>query len=196
MNSIWLSLESPSSAVQGELETDRHWQLQLNRQQGGKCAPGPRRDPRSHGPCVPMILRCLGDQARSTGAAFTNLDGLSPYRTSTGSRRRGRLVLLSRQHVNWIVSARGFASSWRNPTRCLTCLKAPRKSSGFFVPLLLHTAIADTLQATGAEDKPLRGRKLSADSGAKTRLGFGEPLSPSGGIESLGLASTRKIPGG
>jgi hypothetical protein len=80
--------------------------------------------------------------------------------------------------------------------RCVTCLKAPRKSSGFFVPLLLHTAIADTLQATGAEDKPLRGRKLSADSGAKTRLGFGEPLSPSGGIESLGLASTRKIPGG
>jgi hypothetical protein len=79
---------------------------------------------------------------------------------------------------------------------CSPCLKAPRKSSGFFVPLLLHTAIADTLQATGAEDKPLRGRKLSADSGAKTRLGFGEPLSPSGGIESLGLASTRKIPGG
>jgi hypothetical protein len=53
----------------------------------------------------------------------------------------------------------------------------------FFVPLLLHSAKADTLQATGAEDKPLRGRKLSADSGAKTRLGFGETLSPSGELD-------------
>jgi hypothetical protein len=52
---------------------------------------------------------------------------------------------------------------------------------------LLHTAIADTLQATGAEDKPLRGRKLSADSGAKTRLGFGETLSPSGELDSPGI---------
>ena len=67
-----------------------------------------------------------------------------------------------------------------SPGRCRSCLKAPRKSSCFFVPLLLHTAKADTLQATGAEDKPLLGSKLSADSGAKTRLGFGEPLSPSG----------------
>ena len=75
------------------------------------------------------------------------------------------------------------------------CLKAPRKSSGFFVPLLLQTAQAETLQATGAADKPLRGRKPSADSGAKTRLGFGETLSPSDELDSLGLASTRKIPG-
>jgi len=44
----------------------------------------------------------------------------------------------------------------------------------FFVPLLLHSASADTLQAAGAEDKPLLGSKLSADSGAKTRLGFGK----------------------
>jgi hypothetical protein len=44
----------------------------------------------------------------------------------------------------------------------------------FFVPRLLKSSIADTLQTTGAEDKPLLGSKLSADSGAKTRLGFGE----------------------
>jgi hypothetical protein len=35
------------------------------------------------------------------------------------------------------------------------------------------------------------GSKLSADSGAKTRLGFGEELSPSGELDSLGLASAR-----
>ena len=44
----------------------------------------------------------------------------------------------------------------------------------FFPPSLLRTAIGDTLQATGAEDKPLLGSKLSADSGAKTKLGLGE----------------------
>ena len=44
----------------------------------------------------------------------------------------------------------------------------------FFVPPLHGVQIADTLQATGAEGKPLLGSKLSADSGAKTRLGFGE----------------------
>jgi hypothetical protein len=42
------------------------------------------------------------------------------------------------------------------------------------MPRLPKTAIADTLRAAGAEDKPLLGSKLSADSGAKTRLGFGE----------------------
>ena len=41
----------------------------------------------------------------------------------------------------------------------------------FFRPRLLKTAVADTLRTTGAEDKPLLGSKLSADSGAKTRLG-------------------------
>jgi hypothetical protein len=39
--------------------------------------------------------------------------------------------------------------------------------------------MADTLRAAGAEDKSLLGSKLSTDSGAKTRLGFGEELSPS-----------------
>ena len=34
----------------------------------------------------------------------------------------------------------------------------------------------DTLRATGAEDKPLLGSKLSADFGAKTKLGFGRSL--------------------
>ena len=35
-------------------------------------------------------------------------------------------------------------------------------------------AIVNTLQTAGAEDKALRGRNLSADSGAKTRLGLGQ----------------------
>jgi len=39
---------------------------------------------------------------------------------------------------------------------------------------LHNSAIADTLQAAGAEDKPLLGSKLSADSGA--RPGWGEVL--------------------
>ena len=41
----------------------------------------------------------------------------------------------------------------------------------FFVPWLLKTIAVDTLRAAGAEGKPLLGSKLSADSGAKTRLG-------------------------
>jgi len=56
---------------------------------------------------------------------------------------------------------------------------------------LLKTIAVDTLQAAGAEDKPLLGSKLSADSGAKTKLGFGEEPSPNGELISLGLASTR-----
>jgi len=44
----------------------------------------------------------------------------------------------------------------------------------FLLPSLHQLARVDTLQAAGAEDKPLLGSKLSADSGAKTRLGFGE----------------------
>jgi len=41
----------------------------------------------------------------------------------------------------------------------------------FFLPPLHQHARVDTLQAAGAEDKPLLGSKLSADSGAKTKLG-------------------------
>ena len=41
----------------------------------------------------------------------------------------------------------------------------------FFDAWLLKSISVDTLQAAGAEDKPLLGSKLSADSGAKTRLG-------------------------
>jgi len=41
----------------------------------------------------------------------------------------------------------------------------------FFASMLRKTTVADTLQATGAEDKPLLGSKLSADSGAKTDWG-------------------------
>jgi len=44
----------------------------------------------------------------------------------------------------------------------------------FFRFTVVQTAVADTLQAAGAEGKPLLGSKLSADSGAKTTLGFGE----------------------
>jgi len=52
----------------------------------------------------------------------------------------------------------------------------------FFHPL--HEIVAsDTRRATGAEDKPLLGSKLSADSGAETRLGFDKQLSPSERIE-------------
>jgi hypothetical protein len=56
---------------------------------------------------------------------------------------------------------------------------------------LYKIPVADTLRAAGAEDKPLLGSKLSADSGAKTKLGFGEEPSPNGELISLGLASTR-----
>jgi hypothetical protein len=46
----------------------------------------------------------------------------------------------------------------------------------FFLPPLHTTVVANTLQAAGAEDKPMLGSKLSDDSGAKTRLGFGAKL--------------------
>ena len=52
----------------------------------------------------------------------------------------------------------------------------------FFLPPLHKTTIADTLLATGVEDKALLGSNLSANSGAKTRLGFGTP-SPSGKLD-------------
>src|SRR5579863_419008 len=57
----------------------------------------------------------------------------------------------------------------------------------FFSRPLHKTAIADTLQATGAEDRALQGCNLSADSGAKTRLGLGEILSPSSELYSTGI---------
>ena len=41
----------------------------------------------------------------------------------------------------------------------------------FFLPPLHQLARVDTLQTAGVEDMPLLGSKLSADSGAKTRLG-------------------------
>jgi hypothetical protein len=44
----------------------------------------------------------------------------------------------------------------------------------FFVPRLHIIPFTNTLQAAGAEDRSLLGSKLSADSGAKTRLGFCE----------------------
>ena len=65
----------------------------------------------------------------------------------------------------------------------------------FFLPPLHQLARVDTLQAAGAEDKPLLGSKLSADSGAKTRLGFSAKLGPSNKVHSLGLASCDKSQG-
>ena len=44
----------------------------------------------------------------------------------------------------------------------------------FFPTIVAQNHHRDTLQATGAEDKPLPGGNLSVDSGAKTRLGFSE----------------------
>jgi hypothetical protein len=41
----------------------------------------------------------------------------------------------------------------------------------FFLPWLRNVIPADTLQTDGAEDKALLGSNLSADSGAKTRVG-------------------------
>jgi hypothetical protein len=61
----------------------------------------------------------------------------------------------------------------------------------FFFRYLLKRAVPDTLRAAGAEDKALLGSNLGADSGAKTRLGFGENVSPSRELDSLGLASKR-----
>jgi len=58
--------------------------------------------------------------------------------------------------------------------RYRACLKALRESTIFSVQRCTKTALVDTLRAAGAEDKPLLGSKLSADSGAKTRLGLGE----------------------
>jgi hypothetical protein len=55
------------------------------------------------------------------------------------------------------------------------CLKAPRQSSRFFLLSLRKTTITDTLRATGAEDKPLGGSKLSADSGARPGWGSVNP---------------------
>jgi hypothetical protein len=75
--------------------------------------------------------------------------------------------------------------------RYAACLKALQDSSSFLVPPLPNIAVTDTLQAAGAEDKPLLGSKLSADSGAKTRLGLSAKLGPSSELDVLGLASKR-----
>ena len=48
----------------------------------------------------------------------------------------------------------------------------------FFGQPLPKIALLGTLQTDGAEDKALPGGNLSADSGAKTRPGFGVQLNP------------------
>ncbi len=66
----------------------------------------------------------------------------------------------------------------------------------FLVSWLRKTAPANTLQATGAEDKALLGSNLSADSGAKTRLGFGAKPSLSREVDSTGIGISAKNPRG
>jgi hypothetical protein len=65
----------------------------------------------------------------------------------------------------------------------------------FFVPSCATLLAAHTLQADGAEDKALLGSNLSADSGAKTRLGVGFELSPSRKTINWDWHQQRKIPG-
>jgi hypothetical protein len=48
----------------------------------------------------------------------------------------------------------------------------------FFGQALHKIAVMGTLQPDGAEDRALPGGNLSADSGAKTRLGFGVQAEP------------------
>jgi hypothetical protein len=55
--------------------------------------------------------------------------------------------------------------------RYVSCLKALPSSSSFSDRSLRTTARIDTLLVTGAEDKPLLGSKLSADSGARPSWG-------------------------
>jgi hypothetical protein len=56
---------------------------------------------------------------------------------------------------------------------------------------LLKTIAADTLQATGAEDKSLLGSKAERRLRGQDQAGASAELSPSGKLISLGLASTR-----
>src|ERR1019366_8491894 len=54
---------------------------------------------------------------------------------------------------------------------CCPCMKAPLRVKRFFrfcLTFLHHSHLpSDTLRLSGAEDKALRGRNLSADSGAR-----------------------------
>ena len=56
----------------------------------------------------------------------------------------------------------------------------------FFRSIVIQDRPSGYTTTAGAEDKPLLGSKLSADSGAKTRLGGSGELSPSGKLISLG----------
>jgi hypothetical protein len=79
-----------------------------------------------------------------------------------------------------------------NPVALLTNMSESAAIIKMFFDAWLRKSISvDTLRAAGAEEKPLLGSKLSADSGAKTRLGAGFELSPSGKLISLGWASMR-----
>jgi hypothetical protein len=48
------------------------------------------------------------------------------------------------------------------------------KINPFFFFILLKAAVPDTLRAAGVKDRALLESNLSVDSGAKTRLRFGE----------------------
>ena len=60
----------------------------------------------------------------------------------------------------------------------------------FFIPALRKIPLTDTLQTTGGEDKALPGGNLSADFGAKTKLGFSGPLA-STAMSELGGSRAR-----
>ena len=65
-----------------------------------------------------------------------------------------------------------------NLERYAACLKALKTSSCFSLQPLRNALLASTLLPDGAEDRALPGGNLSADSGAKTRPGFGVQLNP------------------
>jgi hypothetical protein len=65
----------------------------------------------------------------------------------------------------------------------------------FFLQPLHHPARVGTLKTAGAEDKPLLGSKLSADSGAKTRLGPAPANKPRLiGIEAINPRAGDRVP--
>ena len=79
-----------------------------------------------------------------------------------------------RQEGDWTSREKthSLAQSYlANGTDSLALLHKPSLRSGRSYPFSAPSPIGYALQATGAEDKPLLGSKLSADSGAKTRLG-------------------------
>jgi len=66
----------------------------------------------------------------------------------------------------------------------------------FFFPRLHKLLALDTLRLAGAEDKALLGSNLSADSGAKTRLGLGYEAGLQQENQSIGIGIKAQNPRG